>query len=433
MRLAVGRILGILIATTLPVVPAGAQEPIDIGTLPGYSVGRARGINLRGDVVGQAARVGVEPAEQAVLWRRRAHGRFAIESLPPLPGFTRTDARDFAGGHEPVGFSYVLAPGSAHYRAVLWRRDRSGGRVPVDLEPPPGFTDARAYAASRPGQIVGEAFNPGEVVNGSTLRHAVSWRFGREGIDTCDLGVPEGFDSSAAFDVNDAGDVVGTASRVESNGAGGLRQRAEVVVWPRPHGRTGRCDPHPFLLLDRDDLPLKQTPSIDEHGNVVVRADLIAPGQPTISRALGWARHGWWYRHAFELPVPEGFTDAYPSDVNRHGVVGTALVRGADGLTTASQGVSWKFARGHWRSTLLPNPAGVAVASVGQISDTGEIVGLAPAPAAGTSGALLWRPLGHCERYERDDDEDWRAGDSRDELVRDSRSYPRGEAESRSR
>ena len=400
MRLAAGRILGVWIATTLLSVAALAQEPIDLGTLPGYEVGRARGINERGDVVGQAARLSVEPVEQAVLWRKQSHGRYAAEALPALAGFERGDARDFAAGRVPVGFTYLLAPGASYYRAVLWQRDPSGARVAVDLAPPPGFTDARAYAANRHGLVVGEILNPQEQVNGAVVRHAVSWRPQREGVETCDLGVPEGFDTSAAFDVNDAGDVVGTAMRIESDGAGGLRLHAEVVVWSRPHRRPGVCDPQPFVLGGRDDLPLKQNPSINERGDVVARADLITPGQPTVSRPLAWARCGRGYRAPFELPVPAGYSDAFARDVNsRREVVGTALVRGPDGLTTASQGVLWVFERGHWRTTLLSNPDGVGFASTEQISEKGEIVGLSPTPPAGASGALLWRHASRCERH----------------------------------
>ncbi len=422
MRLVVGRILGVWVATTLLGVVAQAQEPIDLGTLSGYSAGRARGINERGDVVGQAARLGVEPVEQAVLWRKHSHGRYAAEALPALPGFERGDARDFAGGRVPVGFSYLLAAGASYFRAVLWQRDPSGALVPVDLEPPPGFTDARAYSASRHGQVVGEVLNPQEQVNGVGLRHAVSWRPGHDGIETCDLGVPDGFDTSAAFDVNDAGDVVGTATRVEMDGAGGLRQRSEIVVWFRCHRHPGACDPHPFVLGGREDLPLKASPSINEHGDIVARADRVTTGQPTVSRPLAWARRGRWYRAPFELPVPAGYTDAYARDVNSRGeVVGTALVRGPDGLEAASQGVHWIFERGRWRMTLLSNPEGVAFASTEQISEKGEIVGISPTPAQGASGALLWRHARRCEHH------------SEHSQLTDSRSCPRDEDESSSR
>jgi len=404
MRLSVGRILGVSFALATVVGAAGAQEPVDLGTLTDYQFGRAKGLNERGDVVGQAARVGAEPVEEAVLWRRHARGHYAIEALPPLAGFDRSDARSFAGGRVPIGFSYIPIPGAARFRAVLWHLDPSGLRVPVDLEPPPGFTDARAYSASLDGQVVGEALNPSQVTNGVALRHAVSWRLGRGGLDTCDLGVPEGFDTSTAFDLNEDGDVVGTANRTESDGAGGLRLRGEVVIWRRPHRHASACAARPVVLGGRDDLPLKQNPSINERGDVVARGDLITPGQPTISRPLGWARHGWWYRRPFELPVPDGFTDAYARDVNSHGVVvGTALVRDAANRTTSAQGVLWEFVRGRWEASLLAQPSGVEFTSPEQISERGQVVGTTPTPAAGNSGALLWP---RAKRHPHHDDDD---------------------------
>ncbi len=408
MRLSVGRILGVSFALATVVGAAGAQEPVDLGTLTDYQFGRAKGLNERGDVVGQAARVGAEPVEEAVLWRRHGRGHYAIEALPPLPGFDRSDARNFAAGRIPIGFSYIPIPGAARFRAVIWRPDPSGQRVPVDLEPPPGFTDARAFSASLRGQVVGEALNPSEVTNGVALRHAVSWRLGWGGLDTCDLGVPEGFDTSTAFDVNEAGDVVGTANRTESDGAGGLRLRSEVVVWRRPHRHSSACESEPLILGGRDDLPFKQNPSINERGDVVARGDLIVTGQPTISRPLGWARRGWWYRRPFELPVPVGFTDAYARDVNSHGVVvGTALVRDAANRTISAQGVLWEFLRGRWNVTLLAQPAGVDFTSPEQISEKGQVVGTTPTPTPGNSGALVWPRVRHGRHHhEHDRDSD---------------------------
>ncbi len=406
MRLSVGRILEALSAVALIAGAAAAQEPVDLGSLPGYAFGRAKGINERGDVVGQVARVGAEPVELAVLWHRQAHGRYVIEALPPLPGFDRSDARDFAGGRIPIGFSYIPVPGAARFRAVIWRRDPSGLRIPVDLEPPAGFTDARAFSASRRGQVVGEALNPSEVTNGVARRHAVSWRLDWGRLDTCDLGVPDGWDTSTAFDVNEAGDVVGTANRTESDGAGGLRMRSEVVVWRRPHRHSSACESELQVLDGRDDLPFKQNPSINEHGDVVARADLITSGQPTISRPLVWARREHSYRAPFELPVPDGFTDAYARDLNSRGVVvGTALVRDAANRTTSAQGVSWRFERGRWRVSLLEQPAGVGFTSPEQISEKGDVVGTTPTPATGHSGALLWPRLkGHGHHDEDDAD-----------------------------
>ncbi len=410
MRLSVGRILEALSAVALVAGAAAAEEPIDLGSLPGYAFGRAKGIDERGDVVGQVARVGAEPVELAVLWHRQRPGQYVIEALPPLPGFDRSDARDFASGRVPIGFSYIPVPGAARFRAVYWRRDSSGLRVPVDLEPPAGFTDARAFAASLRGEVVGEALNPSEVTNGVALRHAVSWRLAWGRLETCDLGVPEGFDTSTAFDVNEAGDIVGTANRTESDGAGGLRMRSEVVVWRRPHRHSSACEAELLVLGGRDDLPFKQNPSINARGDVVARADLITNGQPTISRPLAWARRGRSYRPPFELPVPGGFTDAYARDLNSHGVVvGTALVRDAANRTTSAQGVLWRFERGRWEVTLLEQPAGVGFTSPEQISEKGDVVGTTPTPATGHSGALLWPHVkrhGHHDEDGSDDDRD---------------------------
>jgi len=429
MRFAVGRILGILTFTALLAGVAGAQEPIDLGTLPGYSIARARSVNDRGDAVGQAAGPLdglVLPPEQAVLWRVGRRGVRVAEALPPLPDFDRSDARGFVGGHTPVGFSYRV--GDVRYRAVLWRRDPSGARVPIELDPTPEFdgANAQAFAANARGQIVGQLWDPLQTeADGSIKRHAASWRLGRDGVEVCDLGVPEGFSTSAASDVNEAGAVVGTASRIE-NGA----LRSEVVVWWRPHRRSGGCEAHAIVLGGRDDLPAKQNPSIDASGDIVARADRTSAGQPTVSRALVWPRHRRWYGRPFELPLPAGFTDAYASDVNARGVVlGTALARSLPGSTLASraQGVVWTFERGRVRIRLLANPNGVAVASAERMNHEGEVVGIAPVPLAG-AGALLWQPSG-CQRhgglrgYEPSEDRDLE--DREEDGLRDSRSYPR--------
>jgi uncharacterized membrane protein len=401
MRLTVGRILGVLLATSLLSTVAWAHEPIDLGTLPGYTVGRAKGINERGDVVGQAGGPGV--LDQGILWHKRVHRRYVPEALAPLPGFDRSDARDFAGGRVPIGYSYGFVNGVFHSRAVLWRREPGGARVAVDLEPPPGFVDARAFSGSLEGQVVGEA------LNGPT-RHAVSWRLGRDGVDSCDLGVPEGFDSSAASGVNAAGDVVGTASRMEIDDAGQPQVRSEVVVWLRPHRRSGECAPQPFVLGGRDDLNYKLDPSINERGDVVVKASSRNGNVIVLTRPLGWARCGSRYRMPFEIPVPEGFQDAWASDLNSRGeIVGVAQRPGSDGLLQ-SQGVRWRYEHWRWRVTLLANPVAGAFVSTEQISEGGAIVGtdanagLVP----GQSGALLWPA--DLRRPDGDHDRDCREG-----------------------
>jgi hypothetical protein len=371
-----------------------AQTPTDVGTLPGYTVSRPKNINDRGAIVGQAARPG--PEEQAALWTPR-EGGYEVEALPALDGLTRSDARAFARGRAPVGFSSLIGSGVSISRAVAWRDDPSGLRVATDLEPPPGFTDAQAFDANHFGLIVGEAINPRELINGSTVRHAVAWIPQRDdAYEVLDLGVPEGFDVSSASGVNELGEIVGTARRLEADGS----QTAAVVVWRRPFEHHGRCHSATLVLPSHPDLPRNQNPAISTAGLVVAQADRSTPGQAVTSRPLVWIRHLRGFSGPYELPVPEGFTDAFATDVNELGVVlGTAQVRSPS--LTASQAVVWSYRRRDgYRASLLPNPEGVALVTASRLNERGDVVGNAPIPPEGTTGGLVWKKASRvrCER-----------------------------------
>ena len=370
-----------------------AQSPTDIGTLPGYTVARPKSVDNHVDIVGQVARAG--PDEQAALWMRTPDG-YSVEALPPLAGLVRGDARAFGRRGTPVGYSYLVGGGVSLYRAVVWREDPAGQRVAVDLEPPPGFTDALAFDANAHGLIVGEATNPRETINGSTVRHALAWipRKGGE-YEALDLGVPEGYDVSSASGVNELGEVVGTARRLESDGAGGLFLRSTVVVW-RPRLRhDGRCHTDTWVLPPRADLPRNQNPTINAVGLVVAQAERVTSGQPLVSRPLLWKRWGRGFVGPYELPLPDGFTDAVATDVNELGVVlGTAYVRPATpGAALASQAVvwTWSWHKSRFVPALLANPEGIALVTAARLNERGDAVGYAPLPAAGASGGLLWK------------------------------------------
>ncbi|HSD65191.1 MAG TPA: hypothetical protein VLF95_00745 [Vicinamibacteria bacterium] len=371
---------------------AVAKPPSDVGTLPGFTLSRPKSIDNHGDIVGQVARAG--PDDQAALWTRTDEG-YSIEALPPLAGLLRGDARAFGRRGAPVGYSYL--PGAVSlFRAVVWREDPSGLRVPVDLEPPAGFTDALAFDANRHGLVVGEATNPRETVNGSTVRHAVAWLPEKGGdYEVLDLGVPEGYDVSSASGVNELGEVVGTARRLESDGVGGLLLRATVVVW-RPHRHHDRrCHGDTVVLPSDPDLPRNQNPAINDSGLVVVQAERATPGEPLVSRPLFWMRHHRGYAGPYELPLPETFTDGVANDVNDTGLIlGTAYVRpDAPGPAVASQAVlwAWSCARKGFATTVLPNPPETALVVAARLNERGDAVGNAPLPAPGTSGGLLWK------------------------------------------
>jgi hypothetical protein len=417
--------ISILAVLSSGVASAGnTEDPIDIGTLPAYTLSRPRDINNHRDVVGQAVRNGVEPTEQAVLWHRRCGGRYVLEALPALPDLVRGDARGFARRDIPIGFSSLIGDGFSLFRAVAWHRDPSGLRVPVDLAPPPGFTDATAFAASAHGQIAGQVQNPLEMINGSVFGHAVVWQ-ALEGdhdrpdhpveYEVCDLGVPDGFDVSSASGINARGDVVGTAQRFESDGNGGLLLRSDVVVWRKPERQHRRCVSEPILLPSRPDLPTNQNPAINERGDVVVQADRRLTGQPAVSRPLLWARSGRHYLDPVELPIPEGFTDAFATDINARGrVLGTAQVRSATGAIQASRVCVWRLNhRCVWVASLLPNPPGTTLTASARLNEHGDAVGSAPLPPPASSGGLLWLDAASGWRNDDDEGDDHRCDDHR--------------------
>jgi hypothetical protein len=368
-----------------------AQGPTDIGALPGFTISRPKNINNQRSIVGQAERSGVEPGQQAALWTR-THDGYDVEALPALPGLVRSDARAFARGKSPVGSSTLTGSGVSQSRAVLWRSDPSGLRVPVDLEPPPGFTDAQAFDANHSGTIVGEAANPRELVGGLVLRHAVAWVPNGSGeYDVLDLEVPDGFDVTSASGVNEVGEIVGTARRLETDGS----TTAVVVVWRRPSKRHGRCYGETIVLPSSPDLPRNMNPMINSAGLVVAQADRATPGETAVSRPLLWKRCGRGFAGPYGLPVPAGFTDAFSADVNELGtIVGTALEREATpgDVRVRSSAVIWTWSRmRRYVASVLPNPPGVAFATGAHINELSDVVGNAPIPAPGTSGGLLWK------------------------------------------
>jgi hypothetical protein len=114
-----------------------------------------------------------------------------------------------------------------------------------------------------------------------------------------------------------------------------------------------------------------------------------------VNRALLWRRHGRGFAGPAVLPVPAGFTDAFPADVNERGVVvGTAQLR-QPALTTSRAVVWTRSKHSGFAPGLLPSPPGVPFVSVLGVNDRGDVVGNAPIPAQGTSGGLLWRRAAH--------------------------------------
>jgi probable HAF family extracellular repeat protein len=182
----------------------------DLGVLDGGTSSRARGINDRGEVVGQSTLPRVDPREpqtHAFLWTPAG----GMQDLGALGGgLTSSVASDINNVGQVVGRSYsadqiITPPTDPEFfsRAFLW----SPGQGMQDLGALSGG-HATAYAINDNGQVVGKSwlssFSPPPY--GQNLR-AVLWTPG-QGIR--ELGrLWDGPHNSAAYGINEAGQVVG--------------------------------------------------------------------------------------------------------------------------------------------------------------------------------------------------------------------------------
>jgi uncharacterized membrane protein len=369
---------------------ARGGEPRELPTLPSYLRAATRDLNDRGQVVGVASGES-GAARQAVLWSRRPWKPGSAQPLPVLPGMFHGEASAISRNGIPVGVSSL---GSAA-RATLWKKGPGGDWEPIDLEPPPGLTIALATGVNSRGTVVGWAANPNEVVGGDIVQRAVLWR--RQpggGYLPVELETPDGFQSRGAA-INERGDVVGTVLRTEvEDGVSFLR--SDIIVWRRPFGRHGGDERTPIVLTPLPGLPTTQAPAINLLGDVVAYAQ-VRNGPVTTTRPLLWKRHRLGrprraYGDPIELPVPEGFTDAWATDINFCGrIVGTAFVW--EGLTlVSSRGVVWtRGRRGHWRVQELDAPEDGSLIFAVRLNNLGWVVGNDLTSVDGT-GALLWKP-----------------------------------------
>ena len=103
-----------------------------------------------------------------------------------------------------------LIAGKSNFYPVIWRYDPSNpGSTPViqQLPIPAGFFAAEPAAVNEPGDVVGHAGSP------NIDSHAILWRDGR----AIDLGIWPGGHYSVAYDINDAGQIVGTGTVAGDN------------------------------------------------------------------------------------------------------------------------------------------------------------------------------------------------------------------------
>ena len=297
-RIALGAAAATAILSVLPVTATAAPPSwrmVDLGAGDG-SVAWA--INDRGHVVGTRG------DGEAFLWR---HGR-----TTDLGAFTPTDVNN---REEVVGYRFD----ETGTRAVLWRKG-----VRTDLATSPGGQTLAAAVNDRT-EIVGWS-----TAGADSPMRASSWRHG--------VRTPIGGDHSQAADINNRGQVVGSAGSLN----------AVAVRWWRGKETRLSTDPSQAMAVNRSGTVtgLHFGPSTDgfvwQRGRFVV---LPAPaGEPLFSflqpagingrtQIVGSSSDGAFVRERGRTTILPALTRASSAnDINEHGVIAGSNPTTTEGL-----------------------------------------------------------------------------------------------------
>jgi probable HAF family extracellular repeat protein len=172
--------------------PSGSVT--SIGAMSG-SYSRAQAINGAGDIAGLIGYSSASVIEERAFLRRASDA--AVIELPRPPAALASRALDLNSARDVVG-TFNLS--SSVEQAFLWR-ESSGDLIELGTL---GGTTSRAEAINAPGDIVGYARD-------AAGTHRAFLRRAADGVMQ-PLEVPDGRFTSAAYDINDSGIVVGAAT-----------------------------------------------------------------------------------------------------------------------------------------------------------------------------------------------------------------------------
>lgn len=200
----------------------------ELALLPGDNVGMAFWVNDLGQAVGTTgtcANTSLPPlavGQRAVLWERDGHptdlGNLGGTGDPAHPGVGNV-AHAINDLGQVVGVSALAGNTTAH--GFIWTRAK-GMR---SLDPLPGFPQSGAVSINNAGDAVGVSFDGmlwDAIAAGNAA--AVVWKDGGAPMDLNGLvSGPTPLYLLFAFDINDAGEIVGFAFDVDSGDVHGFR------------------------------------------------------------------------------------------------------------------------------------------------------------------------------------------------------------------
>ncbi len=331
---------GLRVASSVVSTPGG---DLSITTVPlqvpsGYT-GKALDVNNAGVIVGYYHTPFTYTTSIAVRWDLAG-----VMTELPLPdacggGPARAYAVNQVG--DVAGMCSVRVGDEWVTKAVLWPK----GGAAVVLPPPSGYPDATARDVNNRGDVIGSAFV-------GDLRSPVIWS---KGLPTV-LELPSGYPAGDADFINDGGLIAG----------GTAEDPVRSLLWTRGA---------PQLLALPDGWTGCFAMDITEAGTTLGYA---YRSEPYANLPLLWDRNG----NATAIPIGMAASDPMP-----YGISGGNWVVGAFGACPAEAtcGFLWSAATG----TVALSFPGTTAPSASNISDTGYIVGQ-DSYAMASGPALLW-------------------------------------------